>query len=154
MKRLENLLLKGCGFTILILSLFYTFATIGNVNLAKIDFATFILIFFFGLLISLTTLILNIPHLKYPIRVLIHYASLLTTFFVVFLSTGNIKADTPANVFSAVIVFTALYSLLFGITALVKKLVKNIDKKMDGKSQASKTRKNDNQSYKSIYTDN
>ena len=151
MKKLESILLRGCGLTILILTLFYTFASFGNLTNQAIGFDTFALIFVFGLIISLTTEILTLPRPIFALRLLIHYASLLIAFCVIFIATGNIKADSSANVFSAVTVFTFLYAFLFGVVWLIKKLVNTFDKRFGGKKpDAAKEKK----PYRSIYSDN
>ena len=150
MKKIESILLRGCGLTILILTLFYAFASFGNLANQGIYFDTFALIFIFGQIISLTTEILSLPRPAFAIRLLIHYASLLVAFCAVFIATGNIKADTPANTFSAVIIFTFLYALFFGVVWLIKKLVASLDKRIDGKKSSAK---NEKKPYKSIYSD-
>ncbi len=145
MKKLENILLKACGYTILILVLFYLFAAFNNFGESEIGFSTFALIFAFGILISLTTLILGFKKPSLPFRILIHYGSLLLAFFAVFVAGGKISADSPSKIFSAVIIFTVLYALIFGIVYLVRRLVKSADNKID-KKQKPKSE------YKSIYS--
>lgn len=151
MKKIESILLRGCGLTILILTLFYAFASFGNLANQAIGFDIFALIFIFGQIISLTTEILFLPRLKFAIRLLIHYISLMVAFCAIFIATGNIKADTPANIFSAVIVFTFLYAFFFGVVCLIKKLVISLDKQIDSRKTAND--KNDKKPYKSIYSD-
>ena len=157
MKRLENLLLKGCGFTIAILTLFYLFPALSKAANESISFSTFALIFGFGMLISVATMIFEIKSINSAIRILIHYLALMVAFCVVFISTGNISADTPAKVFTAVIIFTVFYAFFFGLTVATKKLVKLIDEKADKhitqKSKA-KSKAENKKPYKSLYSDN
>lgn len=157
MKKIEKLLLRGCGFTIAILMLFYIFANVNNRNNANIAFSTFLLILGFGLLISVATLIFEIKSLKLPFRIIIHYVVLLLSFCVVFISTGNIALDSSAKVFSAVIIFTVFYTLFFLVSWGVKKIVTLIDGKLDkhsnskyGKKSAAESKK----PYKKLYSDN
>ena len=151
MKKIESILLRGCGFTILILTLFYAFASFGKLTNQAIGFDIFALIFIFGQIISLTTEILLLPRPIFAIRLLIHYASLMVAFCAIFIATGNIKADTPANIFSAVIVFTFLYAFFSGVVLLIKKLIGSLDNRI-GKNKTN-TDKNNKKPYKSIYSD-
>ena len=150
MKKIESILLRGCGLTILILTLFYAFASFGNLANQGIGFDVFALIFIFGQIISFTTEVLTLPRPTFALRLLIHYASLLVAFCAIFIATGNIKASTPANIFSAVIVFSFLYAFFFGIVCLIKKLVGSLDKKVDSRKRIVK---DENKPYKSIYSD-
>ena len=150
MKKIESILLRGCGLTILILTLFYAFASYGKLANQGIGFDVFALILIFGQIISFTTEILSMPRPAFAVRLIIHYASLLVAFCAVFIATGNIKADTPANIFSAVIIFTFLYAFFFGIVCLIRKLVRSLDKRVDGRKKSVKDEK---KPYKSIYSD-
>ena len=145
MKKLENILLKGCGFTILILTLFYSFAAIGNPSKQNIGFATFAVILAFGILISFTTLLLDIKSISLGLRLLMHYASTLIAFCIVFITTGNLLLNTPAKIFSAVIIFSFLYAIIFLSVYFIKRIVNKLDRKLDEKSKKAST-------YKSIYT--
>ena len=143
MKRIENLLLKACGYTLLILTLFYLVALLGEFTVAAIDFHTFALIFVFGVIISAVSLILYVEKIKPIFRVLIHYATLLVSFFVIFLFAGKLNAGGSSVVFSAIIIFTVLYAVIFTITYLIRRAVISADKALDKKavSNAKKTKK-------------
>lgn len=149
MKRFENILLKGCGFAILILTLFYIFALINDFNTATIEFSTFALILAFGMIISLTTMLLGLKKLSLPLRILIHYASLMLAFCLVFMASGNISADSPAKIFSAIIIFTFLYALLFGVVYFIKKAVNTVDSKVNKRTKKNTEKKSE---YKSLYS--
>ena len=153
MKKLENILLKASGFTILILMLFYMFALSGNLTPATIAFPTFLLIFFFGVIISVATMILGLKQLKLPIRLLIHYTTLLVAFCSIFIASGNIQADSAAKIFSAVVIFTVLYALFFATVYLIKRTVNLIDKKIDEKQNKGAKSAAKKSGYKSIYSD-
>lgn len=153
MKKLENILLKASGFTILILMLFYMFALSGNLTPATIAFPTFLLIFFFGVIISVATMILGLKQIKLPIRLLIHYTALLVAFCSIFIASGNIQADSAAKIFSAVVIFTVLYALFFAIVYFIKRTVNLIDKKIDEKQNKGAKSAAKKSGYKSIYSD-
>ena len=149
MKRLENILLKGCGYTILILVLFYLFAAFNSFDSATIEFSTFALIFAFGMIISLATMILGLERPSLPIRILIHYAAMMLAFSVIFMASGHINVSTPANIFTAVIIFTFFYILLFAVVYLIKRCVSSIDKKINKGKKDEKQKKKE---YKSLYS--
>ncbi len=127
MKKLENLLLKACGYTIITMTLFYIVALIGKLTAAALDFPTFALIFLFGTVISLSGLILEIQTMRAVFRILIHYFVLLTAFFFVFLFTGKLGNTSMPLIFSALIIFTFLYALIFTITYFIKRAVNSAD---------------------------
>ena len=101
MRKLEKILLKSCSYTILILALFYTFAVVSKFTSAYIDFGTFAVIYLFGLIISLTDLVLSVERLRLVFRLLIHYAVLLTSFCIVFVVMGKISLKSAGAVFSS-----------------------------------------------------
>ena len=156
MKRLENLLLKACGFTIAILTLFYLFPSLSKAQDEAISFSTFALIFGFGFVISVATMIFDIKSINLAIRLLIHYFSLMLAFCVVFISTGNISADSSAKVFTAVIMFTIFYAFFFALAYGIKKLVNHIDNKVDSRTNrnnGTKSKAERKSEYKSLYSD-
>ena len=161
MKKLENLILRACGFAIVILTLFYTFVTATNSNKTDIDFANFSLILGFGLLISLASMILEIKSIKLPLRIFIHYVVLLITFCVVFIPNGNISPENnneaPSKLFTAIVLYTISYAVLFSLFAGFKKLINAIDNKIDSrtnKNNGTKSKAETKKStYKSLYSD-
>ena len=146
MKRLENLLLSGCGYTVLILSLFYLFALFDSYTGAYINFPTFLLIFFFGFLVAAAGMILKIDRIKLPVRLLIHYITLLVTFCIVFIFTGKLSAGGASVVFSSIVIFTFLYIFLALIVYLVLKFIRKADSKFDTMAKSK------NESKKKAYS--
>ncbi len=145
MKIFENLLLKASGYTILILTIFYSFAAFDGSGNNSIAFSTFLTVLAFGILISVTTMILGLKNRPLFLRLILHYGSLLAAFLIVFVASGRISLETPAKIFSGVIIFTLLYSLIFASIYLIRKSVKAIDRKMDKKEKKA--------AYKSRYSD-
>lgn len=138
MKKIKNLLLGACGYTVLILALFYIFAAISKFTDARIGFSMFTIIFGFGCLISLAGMILGIEKIKKPFRILIHYSILLVSFSVIFIVSGNIASSGAAAIFSAVVIFTFFYALIFALTYLAIHAVSSADKHIDKKLFAKK----------------
>ena len=140
MKKIENLLLKACGYTILILILFYAVAFTGFTTPA-IQLPTFLLILVFGIVISAAGMILYVNSLKPILRVLIHYAVMLVSFFIVFILGGKLHTGGSSTIFAAIILFTFLYALIFAIVYFIRRAVISADKAIDKKSAAQSKRK-------------
>lgn len=150
MKKIENILLRGSAYTVLILVLFYLFAVLGQLVEPAITFPTFIIIVVFGFVISVCELVFCIKSLKTPIKVLIHYAVLLVAFCAIFIFSGNLDSKGPAAIFSAVVIFTFLYSLIFLIVYFARKGINAADKKIE--KHMKKTKKDEKKpEYKSLY---
>ena len=151
MKKLENLLLRGCGYTILITVLFFLVAILGEYTNAAIDLATLSLILVFGIIISATDLVLGAERLKRVFRVMIHYSVLLLAFFFVFILAGKLRSGGASAVFAAIVIFTFLYAFIFAITYLIKRLINRADSAID-KNAATK-KKRTAAEYTPIYKD-
>ena len=150
MKRLERTLLAGCGYTVLILTLFYAFAAVSKFTSAAITFPTYLLITGFGFIISFAELMYNSLQLKNWIRGLIHYGVLLTAFIAIFIISGNIKSGRASAIFAAIILFTMLYFAFWGVIHLVKKTVTVADERIDAKAPKIKEAK-PTKEYKPLY---
>ena len=151
MKRFEKLMLSTTAFTVLILFFFYLFAVIGGFTEPLISFPTFLLILGFGFIISVSSLILKVERIKKSLRVLVHYASLMLAFTVVFIISGNLSSGGTPVIFSAIVVFTFLYAVIFTASYFVKKAVASFDSKIDAQSSTKKTVKTKKE-YKSLYS--
>ena len=150
MKTLENLILKAMGYTVCILMLFYLAGTISEFTNPYINFKTFLIILLFGTLISATGLFFKIEKLNNAIKVLIHYLVLFCAFTVIFIISGNISRRGAAAIFSALIIFTFFYAIIFTALYFIRKAIKKADLKIDKKYQTNHkpTKKNE---YKSLY---
>ena len=151
MRKLEKILLKSCSYTVLTLALFYTFALISNFTAAYIDLGTFAVIYLFGLIISLTDLVLSVEKLRFIFRIGIHYSVLLTVFCIVFVIMGKISLKSAGAVFSSIIIFTLFYAVMFAIVYILKKLTQKGDDFIESRSNKNNSQKKQKQEYKSIY---
>ena len=140
MKKIESILLRGCGFTILILTLFYLFGVATSFVDPAIAFPTFLLILMFGFIISLSNMIFEVKALKLPFKILIHYAVLLVAFCAVFVYSGNLSAGGDAAIFTAVAIFTFLYALVFAISYFAARIVRAADKTLDSGNKPQKNK--------------
>ena len=151
MRKLEKILLKSCSYTVLTLALFYTFALVGKFTAAYIDFGTFAVFYLFGLIISLTNLVLSVEKLRFIFRIGIHYSVLLTVFCIVFVIMGKISLKSAGAVFSSIIIFTLFYAVMFAIVYILKKLTQKGDNFIESRSNKNNSQKKQKQEYKSIY---
>ncbi len=150
MKTVENLILKACGYTLSILLLFYLAGTIADFTNPYIDFKTFSVILLFGLLISLTELVFKIKKLHVFLKVLIHYLVLFCAFTVTFVISGNIAKRGAAAIFSALVIFTFFYAIMFTAAYFVRKFIKKADATIDRRSKDNRYSKKATE-YKSLY---
>ncbi len=148
MKRLENLILKSCSFTVLIVIIFFLFTFVTNFTEAAINIGTFMLIFLFGAIVATANIILDIRALKFIYRLSIHYVSLLIAFLVVFVFAGKISTGGSSAIFSAVVIFTFLYTVVFLISYFIKRSITSADKKIDKRHPKKITEK---KQYNSLY---
>ena len=151
MKRLEKTLLAGCGYTVLILTLFYAFAAISEFTSAAITLPRYLLIVSFGFIIALAELMYKSLNLKNWLRGLIHYGVLLTAFIAIFIVSGNIKSGRASAVFAAIVIFTMLYFAFWGVIHLIKKTVKVADERLDTRAPKIKETKPAKE-YKPLYS--
>ena len=151
MKRINKMFLTGCGYTVLILTLFYAFAAISKFISPAIAPKQFALILTFGMLIALAEFMYEQLKLKNVYRCLIHYGVLLVAFCFIFIMSGNISGKGSSAVFVAVILYTVLYFLIWTIVHFVRKAISKMDDKLDAKTQ--KTQEIKKKTYKSLYSD-
>lgn len=78
-----------------------------------VTFRQFLLILLFSFLIALANRLLTVSRLHLSLRILIHYATLLGAFFVVFIRAGKLKISGPSSVFLAIMIFSLLYAAFF-----------------------------------------
>jgi hypothetical protein len=152
MRRLNKVFLTGCGYAILILTLFYAFAAISKFTSQSIAPGQFALILSFGFIISLAELLYEELKLKKPYRCVIHYLVLLVAFCLIFIIAGNISAQRPAAIFGAIILYSVLYFALYAIIHFVRRAINAADDKLDKKS-TNKVSNSKKGTYKSLYSD-
>ena len=151
MKTIEKLLLKACGYTVLILGLFYLFGVLSAPGAALINAKTFLIILLFGFLISCAGLVLECKKIHMALRVLIHYIVLLISFYCVFITSGNIKADSAAKIFIAAAIFTLFYGIMFGFVYILRFVIKKSDQALEKKNAKNVSKKAKTSSYKPLY---
>ena len=114
----RKILVSSCVICTVISVFFYFIAAIVNeveslFDESAVTFRQFLLILLFSFLVALANRLLSVSRLHVALRVLIHYATLLSAFLVVFIWAGKLKIDGPAAVFLSIMIFTVLYVLFF-----------------------------------------
>jgi len=145
MKKIEAVFLSGCAYAIAIIALFFGFAAISNLAEARIGVGQFFLILLFGQIISIAGYILKNASWHIFIRYALHYLVLFLAFCIIFIVNGNINSKGGSAIFSAAIIFTFFYALVFLLIYVVKKSLKTVEKKIPVK--ASEKQNNKNKSY-------
>lgn len=155
MRRINKIFLTGCGYTVLILTLFYLFAAISQFVSTAIAPGQFALILCFGLLISFAEFMYEELKLKRIYKCIIHYTVLLLAFCVIFIGSGNISAQRPAAVFVAIMLYTILYFVVWAIVHFARKAIDRADDKLDKRTKIKNAEKKDKikKEYKPLYGD-
>ena len=141
MNKIEKFILESCAYTVLICLMFLLFAQISGFTTATLSFVRFLTLIIFGAIIAGANAIWTLNDWHYMLRLFIHYISLLAAFFVVFVLSGNIKANGGAAVFVAIFIFTFLYALIFTLTYFAKKALCKADAKLTRKPDKASTSK-------------
>lgn len=151
MRRINKMFLMACGYTVLILTLFYAFAAISKFISPAIAPKQFALILAFGFIISLAEFMYDSLKLKTALKCIIHYCVLMVAFCFIFIISGNISAQKPSAVFVAIILYTFMYFVIWTIVHFVRKAINRMDDKLEEKTKTvnSITKKG----YKSLYSD-
>lgn len=151
MRRIHKIFLSGCGYAILILTLFYAFAAMFKFIPPEVAPKQFLLILLFGLVISLAEFMYEQFKIKTLFKCLIHYGVLFIAFCVIFVILGKISTQKSSVIFIALIIYTFLYFLIWTIVHFTRKLIDHFDNQLTKKTKAAK--KPVKKGYKSLYSD-
>lgn len=153
MRRINKIFLTGCGYAILILTLFYAFASISQFTSRSIAPGQFALILSFGFIISFAEFMYEELKLRKILKCFIHYAVLFVAFYLIFVISGNISTQRPAAVFAAILIYTALYFTVFAIVYFARHAINRLDNKLDKRSAEKVSEKSNKKgTYKSLYS--
>ena len=146
MKYVRRTLTFGCVYMTVISLIFFGVAALINsaeqsFDKVAISFSQYLLILLFSFLIAVLGCVFMIERIHFLLRILIHYAVLLTGFIVIFAVAGNLRLDSSAKIFVAIFLFTLLYAAVMAAwICLGRSLIKKT------KRQASA-----NQPYRSMF---
>ena len=118
---IRKILVSSCVNCTVISAIFYFIAAIVNeveslFSETAVTFRQFLLILLFSVLVALANRLLSVTRLHVALRILIHYATLLAAFLVVFIRAGKLKINGPAAFFLSIMIFTVLYVAFFLIS--------------------------------------
>lgn len=154
MRRIHKIFLTGCGYAILILSMFYAFAAISDFISTSIPPKQYLLILSFGFVISIAEFIYEELKIRKIYKGLIHYLLLLLAFCLIFILGGNISSQKNAAVFIAITLYTIFYFVMWAIVHFTRKAINKADDALDKKTGSSKNAKAAKKgTYKSLYSD-
>lgn len=104
---------RGCMITTAVTLIMFLAVSLSS-SLDSIRIGQYLLIFAFSLLIALSLELFAIRTLPIFIRILIQYSSLIISFMVLFLSSGNIQS-TPSSILIFTFAFTVFYAVICAI---------------------------------------
>lgn len=150
MKNFKDFIFKASAYTVLVLSIFYIYGGIFNLNENGIHWSRFVIIASYCALISGTELLNSALNIKPVFKTLIHYSVLLVGFVFVFFIAGASEVK-PATVLVAVVLFSVVYFAIFLVNLGLKKLNTKLHSTEEEKPKNNKPKKKE---YKSLYSDN
>ncbi len=153
MKKIKNLFLNGCAYSVLITILFYCFALIFDFSDAKMGIWQFLLIFLFGLIISGADFILKYAPWHILIRYSLHYLTLFLAFSVIFIINGNIAENGGSAILSSAVIFTFFYLIILTLILVIRHSFESMENKLVTHSKKSIDNKTDTHSNKSKKSD-
>ena len=141
MNKIEKTVLKTCGYTVLILTLFYTFVSLSDLPSTALPLHSYFLTLLFSGIVSLDDLLFDMVKAKKWIQVTVHYITLLVAFLIIFvLPGGSVFGESGAIV--AITCFTLLYALCAALVLLFRKLFGHKESE-EIKSKSKKAKENE-----------
>ena len=128
MKTLKNILLSGCTYAVVIISLFFAFAAISDFTEAKLSAGRFFLMLFFGHVVACAGYILRTASWHAVIRYPLHYVTLFLAFYIIFILALSTEKRNGAAMLIAVVIYTFFYILIMILEFLLKKTFAFIEK--------------------------
>ena len=123
-KLIRQILTSTCVFCTVISVLFYIFTAVASeIESSAVPFRQFLLILLFSFLIAIANRLFRVRKIRFLFRLLIHYATLLAAFLLIFVAFGKLKISGPSSVFIAIILFTILYLAIIGLSLAVMKFL-------------------------------
>lgn len=136
---ISEFIARTCVICVGISYFFFLFAQLLKEDVLAITFGQYLLLFIFSILLSLSGFLFRLP-LPKPLVVFIHYATTAVVFFVTFTAADKLSFPTTASFFIAVVLFTAVYALIFALYALFKLLLNRFaSKEIKEKAVAEKS---------------
>ena len=142
MKKIYDILSRACVYTVLMTILICTVGLLSNGS-PYLPVGQFLILTLIGIVLSLAQLIFRVQAISMPLRILIHYFTLLSSLLFLFSLTGK-TTGTPAGYFVSGVLISIVYGLILLAVVAIKKVGSYSDK-----SSPSQIREN---REKSTYT--
>ena len=137
-KKIKEIFLNTCAFSTLISLVFCVFVKVTNtLSMPAMLVSQYLVILLFGFLIACANLLFAIKVLPKSLVYLLHYLTLLISFYIIFVLISKAKIPTASQLFVGFILFSLIYLLLYFLNFIFKRLVAKkvlIDK--DGKEES------------------
>lgn len=130
MRNIEKILFHGSAYTFFLTVIYFIFASMNTIG-PTISLTRFLLISLFSFIIASAEFLYLMTELKGWLRRLIHYAVILIAFCLIFILGGFIENRGPETIVAMVIIYTAFYFAIFGITVLLRRSIAKADDKVD-----------------------
>ncbi len=141
MKTTKNILLAGCAYAVVIISIFFAFAAISDFTEAKLNAGRFFLMLFFGQVVACAGYILRTANWHAAIRYPLHYITLFLAFYIIFILALNSEKRNGAAMLIAVVIYTFFYILIMLLEFLLKKIFALIEKGVSSPQKEDNTSK-------------
>ena len=123
LKKVKEILLNTFAFSTLISLVFCVFIKATNtLSMPAMLVSQYLVILLFGFLIACANLLFTIKSLPKALVYLIHYLTLLISFYIIFVLISKAKFPTASQLFVAFVLFSLVYLLLFLSIFLVKRM--------------------------------
>ena len=121
MKNLEKYIFHTSAYIVLITFAFFLFANISGVASPAVSPFRFFLILCFSLVITAAEGLFKIKKLPLPFAYLVNYLILFSAFLVVFILVSDSDKASPAFIFAALVIFSAIYAAALFVAFLIKR---------------------------------
>jgi len=112
MKLIKNRLLAGCGITVLVLLCFFLFVSFDTGIPFQIGFSSFLIILGMSMLISLAALIFKLDTFPYPVRLVLHFLTLLGVMLGLLGATGVLAGKSTTQYFLLIVGYAFFYAII------------------------------------------
>ena len=149
MNKIEKLLLRGTGYCVLFILIYFALAAIMSFDGIYITSGRFFLILLFAYILAMADFVFTgIERMNVWLKRLCIYAISLLAFLFIFVLGGNMQ-KSGAAIFASLTIFTAVYLIGLAVILLIKRTLLT-DAKGASKNKKS-NKKTDKKSYKSLY---
>ena len=122
MKKIKDLLLLACAYTVLIAMLFFLFVSVDTVVEFKMTLSSFSIIFGMSCLIAAAKLIFELESFPYYVRLIIHFVALLGLMLVLLWFTGYLVKKKATDYFIIIAAYTFIYAAVSLISLGIRTL--------------------------------